>query len=85
MKKDAKNFAETLYLLMEDFEYTITELEDDIFSFLREDFQLTLKEEDNHSYFLLESSKLDQNIKLNVERVEYDGEEFFLVSSVKTA
>lgn len=83
--KDAKNFAETLYLLMEDFEYTIEELEDDIFSLLRDDFQLTLTEGDNHSYFLLESPNLDQNIKLNVERVEYDGEEFFLVSSVKVA
>ena len=83
--KDAKNFAETLYLLMEDFEYTIAELEDDIFSLLRDDFQLTLTEGDNHSYFLLESPNLDQNIKLNVERVEYDGEEFFLVSSVKVA
>ncbi|MCQ8211104.1 hypothetical protein NON08_00775 [Cetobacterium somerae] len=83
--KDAKNFAETLYLLMEDFEYTIAELEDDIFSLLRDDFQLTLTEEDNHCYFLLESPNLDQNIKLNVERAEYDGEEFFLVSSVKVA
>ena len=83
--KDAKNFAETLYLLMEDFEYTIAELEDDIFSLLRDDFQLTLTEEDNHCYFLLESPNLNQNIKLNVERAEYDGEEFFLVSSVKVA
>lgn len=83
--KDAKSFAETLYLLMEDFEYTVEELKDDIFSLLRSEFQLTLIEEDRHQYFLLESSNLNQNIRLNVERVEYDGEEFFLVSSVKVA
>lgn len=83
--KEAKSFADTLYLLMEDFEYTIPELEDDIFSLLRDNFQLTLTEENKHLYFLLESSNLDQNIKLNVERVEYDGEEFFIVSSVKVA
>ncbi len=83
--KDAKSFAETLYLLMEDFEYTVEELKDDIFSLLRSEFQLTLIEEDRHQYFLLESSNLNQNIRLNVERAEYDGEEFFLVSSVKVA
>lgn len=83
--KDAKSFAETLYLLMEDFEYTVEELKDDIFSLLRSEFQLTLIEEDRHQYFLLESSNLNQNIRLNVERVEYDGEEFFLISSVKVA
>ena len=83
--KEAKSFADSLYLLMGDFEYTIPELEDDIFSLLRDDFQLTLTEENKHLYFLLESSNLDQNIKLNVERVEYDGEEFFIVSSVKVA
>lgn len=83
--KDAKSFAETLYLLMEDFEYTVEELKDDIFSLLRSEFQLTLIEEDRHQYFLLESSNLNQNIRLNVERAEYDGEEFFLISSVKVA
>lgn len=83
--KEAKSFADTLYLLMEDFEYTVTELEEDIFSFLRDDFQLTLMEEDKHLYFLLESSNLDRNIKLNVERVKYNGEELFIVSSVKVA
>lgn len=83
--KDAKSFAETLYLLMEDFEYTVEELKDDIFSLLRSEFQLTLIEEDRHQYFLLESSNLNQNIRLNVERAEYDEEEFFLVSSVKVA
>lgn len=83
--KDAKSFAETLYLLMEDFEYTVEELKDDIFSLLRSEFQLTLIEEDRHQYFLLESSNLNQNIRLNVEKAEYDGEEFFLVSSVKVA
>ena len=85
LMKDAKSFAETLYLLMEDFEYTVEELKDDIFSLLRSEFQLTLIEEDRHQYFLLESSNLNQNIRLNVERAEYDGEEFFLVSSVKVA
>lgn len=81
--KEAKSFADTLYLLMEDFEYTVTELEEDIFSFLRDDFKLTLIEEDKHLYFLLESSNLDRNIKLNVERLKYNGEELFIVSSVK--
>ncbi|MDX8335633.1 MULTISPECIES: hypothetical protein [Cetobacterium] len=83
--KDAKSFADTLYLLMEDFEYDILELEDDIFSLLRDDFQLNLTEENNKSYFLLESPNLNQDIKIAVERVEYDGEEFFIVSSVKVA
>lgn len=83
--KDAMSFADTLYLLMEDFEYTIMELEDDIFSLLRDEFQLTLNEENKNCYFILESPNLSQNIKLSVERAEYDGEEFFLVSSVKVA
>ena len=83
--KDAKSFADTLYLLMEDFEYDILELEDDIFSLLRDDFQLNLTEENNKSYFLLESPNLNQDIKIAVERVEYDGEEFCIVSSVKVA
>ena len=51
--KDAKSFADTLYLLMEDFEYDILELEDDIFSLLRDNFQLYLTEANNKSYFLL--------------------------------
>lgn len=83
--KDAISFADTLFLLMEDFEYTIMELEDDIFSLLRNEFQLTLNEENRNSYFILESPNLSQDIKLSVERTEYDGEEFFLVSSVKVA
>ncbi|MGL4998424.1 MAG: hypothetical protein ACRC5W_05700 [Cetobacterium sp.] len=85
MKKDAVSFADTLYLLMEDFEYTLTELEDDIFSLLRHEFKLTLNEENKRLHFILESSKLSQNVKLSVERSEYDGEEFFLISSVKVA
>lgn len=83
--KEAKSFADTLDILMEDFDYTIQELEDDIFSLLCDDFQLTLTEEDKHLYFLLESSNLTQNIKLNVERVEFDGEVSFIVSSVRVA
>ncbi|MGL4989519.1 MAG: hypothetical protein ACRC5F_09840 [Cetobacterium sp.] len=83
--KDAVSFADTLYLLMEDFEYTLTELEDDIFSLLRSEFELTLNEENKNHFFILESPKLSQNVKLSVERAEYDGEEFFLISSVKIA
>lgn len=83
--KEAKSFADTLDILMEDFDYTIQELEDDIFSLLCDDFQLTLTEEDKHLYFLLESSNLTQNIKLNVERVEFEGEVSFIVSSVRVA
>ncbi|MGL4424983.1 MAG: hypothetical protein ACRCZR_05000 [Cetobacterium sp.] len=83
--KDAVSFADTLYLLMEDFDYTLTELEDDIFSLLRDEFKLTLNEENKNHFFILESPKLSQNVKLDVERAEYDGEEFFLISSVKIA
>lgn len=84
--KEAQSFADTLYLLMEDFEYSIAELEDDIFSLLRDDFQLTLIEENKHLYFLLESSNLDQNIRLNVERVQQNEvEDSFIISSVKVA
>ncbi|MGL5355092.1 MAG: hypothetical protein ACRC0R_03350 [Cetobacterium sp.] len=83
--KDAVSFADTLYLLMEDFEYTLMELEDDIFSLLRDEFKLTLNENNKNHYFILESSKLSQNVKLSCERTEYDGEEFFLISSVKVA
>ena len=85
LMKEAQSFADTLYLLMEDFEYSIAELEDDIFSLLRDDFQLTLIEENKHLYFLLESSNLDQNIRLNVERVQNEVEDSFIVSSVKVA
>lgn len=83
--KEAQSFADTLYLLMEDFEYSIAELEDDIFSLLHDDFQLTLIEENKHLYFLLESSNLDQNIRLNVERVQNEVEDSFIISSVKVA
>ncbi|MGL5089327.1 MAG: hypothetical protein ACRC6Z_07785 [Cetobacterium sp.] len=85
MKTDAVSFADTLYLLMEDYEYTLTELEDDIFSLLRHEFKLTLNKDIKSHHFILESSKLSQNIKISVERAEYDGEEFFLISSVKIA
>lgn len=86
LMKEAQSFADTLYLLMEDFEYSIAELEDDIFSLLRDDFQLTLIEENKHLYFLLESSNLDQNIRLNVERVQQNEvEDSFIISSVKVA
>lgn len=85
LMKEAQSFADTLYLLMEDFEYSIAELEDDIFSLLRDDFQLTLIEENKHLYFLLESSNLDQNIRLNVERVQNEVEDSFIISSVKVA
>lgn len=85
LMKEAQSFADTLYLLMEDFEYSIVELEDDIFSLLRDDFQLTLIEENKHLYFLLESSNLDQNIRLNVERVQNEVEDSFIISSVKVA
>ena len=85
LMKEAQSFADTLYLLMEDFEYSIAELEDDIFSLLRDAFQLTLIEENKHLYFLLESSNLDQNIRLNVERVQNEVEDSFIISSVKVA
>lgn len=85
LMKEAQSFADTLYLLMEDFEYSIAELEDDIFSLLRDDFQLTLIEENKHLYFLLESSNLDQNIRLNVEKVQNEVEDSFIISSVKVA
>lgn len=83
--KDAISFADTLYLLMEDFEYTLMELEDDIFSLLRDEFKLTLNKDNKSHYFILESSNLSQNVKLLCEKSEYDGEELFLISSVKVA
>ncbi|WP_297596267.1 hypothetical protein [uncultured Cetobacterium sp.] len=83
--KNAHDFTETLALLTEDFEYTVSELEEDISDLLRAEYKLTLQEMDSKKYFLLKSDILDKDIQLFIDEIEDKGSLFYLITSIKTS
>lgn len=83
--KKADSFVETLSLVMEDYEYKMDELEEDIKDLLMSDFILENKKIENKTYFLLESEQLDKNIDIFYSEIEIDKEKFYLVKDIKVS
>ncbi|WP_297487960.1 hypothetical protein [uncultured Cetobacterium sp.] len=83
--KKADSFVETLLLVMEDYEYKMDELEEDIKDLLMSDFILENKKTENKTYFLLESEQLDKNIDIFYSEIEIDKEKFYLVKDIKVS
>lgn len=84
--KNAKSFSETLYLLMEDFEYTDEELNEDIKDFFKSGYSLEYLEDNGKEFYLLKSDELNGAIKINITTImESDEEHIFIVDSVKEA
>lgn len=82
--KDAKSFSETLYLLMEDFEYSENELDNDIKDFFKSKYSLKYVKEENKEFYILESNELTGNIKINITTIlKKNDKHIFIVDSVK--
>lgn len=83
--KKADSFVETLSLVMEDYEYKMEELEEDIKDLLMSEFILENKKTENKTYFSLESEQLDKNIDIFYLEIEIDKEKFYLVKDIKVS
>lgn len=83
--KKADSFVETLLLVMEDYEYKMDELEEDIKDLLMSEFILENKKTENKTYFSLESEQLDKNIDIFYSEIEIDKEKFYLVKDIKVS
>lgn len=83
--KKADSFVETLSLVMEDYEYKMEELEEDIKDLLMSEFILENKKIENKTYFSLESEQLDKNIDIFYSEIEIDKEKFYLVKDIKVS
>lgn len=83
--KKADSFVETLLLVMEDYEYKMEELEEDIKDLLMSEFILENKKIENKTYFSLESEQLDKNIDIFYSEIEIDKEKFYLVKDIKVS
>lgn len=82
--KDVKSFSETLYLFMEDFEYTDEELNEDIKDFFKSEYSLEYLEDNGKEFYLLKSNELNGIIKINITTIiENDKEHIFVIDSVK--
>lgn len=80
--KKAEDFKETLLLVMEDYDYTMEELEEDIKDLLMDEFLLVEKIEDEQKILILQSESLDRNLKLLLTESFINGEKILNIKNI---